>query len=196
MRVRGVRALVANAFFGAVELAIPSSRVLIETPMRQYIPLIYASLIAGSLGSQMSAFEELATGRIMQAEVVYSAIAVAFTTVVAGVSEAFYSSTATAMQSTRSLFAWAGLAFLSGRVLGWSLSWVIPFFTIFPLMYYGKNETGGARWWDWMSRPAEDPISWSFALILLVVGMLSLRVTPWRLKSLHRTLRKRTLISR
>lgn len=71
----------------------------------------------------------------------------------------------------RGLLGLSGMAMLTARALGSRLSWTLPmvFVVIIPLAGDGSGDRRWA-WWAWIDQPAADPLSWTLALTLFVVG--------------------------
>jgi hypothetical protein len=73
----------------------------------------------------------------------------------------------------RNLLGLAGLAFLTARVLGGRLSWLVPlvFVALIPLIGEGAS-AGEWTWWAWPAQPGADPLSALLAFSLLASGLL------------------------
>lgn len=87
----------------------------------------------------------------------------------------------------RALPAWFGLALLSGRLLGWRLSWVLPWGVVSALIYWGFD--GAARdyrWWEFTAQPIWHRPSLALSCGLLAVGLGAYASTPWRVSALRR----------
>ncbi|MEJ8641943.1 hypothetical protein WKI68_11640 [Streptomyces sp. MS1.HAVA.3] len=183
-------AVIASAFFGAARLALPSAAGIVDVPFRREIPVVYASLAIGSLHGQMNTFESMASRSLRSTEFRYLLLTASLAVLVAGLSEALFSSPLMALQAMRATLGWLGLAILSGRLWTWRLSWILPTVSIFPLVYYGHGPSGYVFWWDWTSRPGDDPASWGVALGLLAIGSVARWLTPWRILAVRSSLRR------
>ncbi len=86
----------------------------------------------------------------------------------------------------RALFAWFGLALISGRLLGWNYSWILPIGALCVLLYWGHGSGGGYQWWEFTAQPATHLPSLIFAITLFVAGVLACSLTPWRLNRTRR----------
>ncbi|WP_432988433.1 hypothetical protein [Dactylosporangium sp. CA-233914] len=98
-------------------------------------------------------------------------------------------------QTARALIAWFGIALVSGRVLGFTYAWLLPFATLCAMLYWGfDSDAGQYRWWEFTAQPAGHPASGILAIVLLVVGLAMFTSSPWRVYRLARfwALRRRT----
>jgi hypothetical protein len=87
----------------------------------------------------------------------------------------------------RALVAWFGLALLSGRVLGWSYSWILPSAIMCVLLYWGHDRRGqDYRWWEFSAHPVSHLPSLIIAAILFVGGLVAYMLSPWRTYSAFR----------
>lgn len=81
---------------------------------------------------------------------------------------------------------WTGLGLISGRVLGWRQSWILPALALCILTYWGVPGINGTYpWWEFTVQPAsENPSALVISLALCVIGLLAYTLTPWRLRTL------------
>ncbi|MGK5444855.1 hypothetical protein ACSNN7_23930 [Micromonospora sp. URMC 105] len=85
----------------------------------------------------------------------------------------------------RALLAWFGLALVSGRVLGWNYSWILPWGALSVLLYWGhSSSTRDYRWWEFSAQPAGHLPSWLLAGGLFAAGVAAYALSPWRLHRL------------
>ncbi|BCL15774.1 hypothetical protein [Micromonospora sagamiensis] len=90
----------------------------------------------------------------------------------------------------RALLAWFGLALVSGRVLAWSYSWVLPSAVMCVLLYWGHDRTGRTyRWWEFTAHPVGHLPSMVLAGILLTAGLTAYALSPWRIHRVTQFLR-------
>lgn len=170
----------SNALFGTAQLALPSAWGVTDVPFRKEVPVIYAALAVGVLYSHMADFESLSTRTLSKSRLRWLLLSILSTLVVAVSIEAAFYSIESSARVARSYLIWTGFSLVSGRLLGWRLSWVFPVLTVFPLVYYGHGPGGTVYWWDWTSRPAVDPASWSLVFLSAIVGGFAYWWTPWR----------------
>jgi hypothetical protein len=88
----------------------------------------------------------------------------------------------------RGFIGWWGISVLSGRLLGWRLSWAGPLATLPVLIFWGSGQSG-PRWWEFTARPAIDGPAWALATALLAVGVLAYTANTWRRHQLRAALR-------
>ncbi|WP_189170176.1 hypothetical protein [Pilimelia anulata] len=85
----------------------------------------------------------------------------------------------------RSIVGWLGLSLLSGRFLGWRLSWGAPIMIFAVLVYWGTGGDGQVyEWWEFSARPHSDSASMALCLVLFAVGVCAQAMTPWRIRRL------------
>ncbi|MDG4782018.1 hypothetical protein O7614_20370 [Micromonospora sp. WMMD961] len=90
----------------------------------------------------------------------------------------------------RALLAWFGLALISGRVLGWTYSWILPWATLCVLLYWGHSSSSGDfHWWEFTAQPIGHLPSTLLAVGLFTAGVAAYNLSPWRI---HRFRRART----
>ncbi|WP_441251316.1 hypothetical protein [Kitasatospora sp. McL0602] len=179
---------VCDALFGSINISLPAGNAagVAVIPFRRELPIAFAALAAGSLHSVVADMERAASKTFRTYEVAHAIAVSAITVVLLGSAEAVFTTTELAVLMMRALLIWLGLAFLSGRIFGWMLSWVLPTLTIFPLTYYGAEDLGRHRWWDWTGQSAGSLPCWALAAVSLTVGAGALALTPWRLHGLSR----------
>lgn len=91
----------------------------------------------------------------------------------------------------RALVAWFGLALISGRLLGWNYSWILPWAALCALLYWGHSSgAGDYRWWEFSAQPAAHLPSLMLALTLFAIGLVAYWMSPWRVYSVGRALRR------
>ncbi len=90
----------------------------------------------------------------------------------------------------RSVLAWFGLSLISGRIFGWNASWIFPCGTLCVLIYWGHG-TQGYQWWEFTAQPANHLPSALLALSLLLAGVLSVTLSPWRIYRLRLLFKRR-----
>src|SRR6185503_16474114 len=86
----------------------------------------------------------------------------------------------------RSVLAWFGLALVSGCLLGWRLSWLVPAMAGSALTYWTSDDL--APWWD-VAGPSTSLASAVVSVACLALGLGAYRLTAWRRRSLFAALR-------
>ncbi|MDI6098349.1 hypothetical protein QLQ12_07005 [Actinoplanes sp. NEAU-A12] len=88
----------------------------------------------------------------------------------------------------RALPAWFGLALLSGRILGWTHSWILPWATLCVMIYWGHSGNPGQyHWWEFTAQPLHHLPSALLAGSLFAAGLLAYTLSSWRLHRLRHT---------
>ncbi len=125
----------------------------------------------------MGSLEQAATQRLVRAEVVHvvlslllAATLISTVTVVAG-------SVGGAVEAIRNLALYAGLALVSGRLFGRSLSWILPIADFVIVDFWGVD---GAHphWWAWQFQVYDNGWSWIAAGAVLAAGLAALTLPP------------------
>lgn len=179
---------VTDAVFGTVQLTFPAAHVPLS--YRGLIPVGLAFLAVRSLegpGEQTASVGH----RYARAQRLHLLLAVGLACLLVGSAELASIDSAAAAVGVRSVLVWSGLALLSGSLLGWSLCWVLPVASLFPLTYWEADATGGLRWWFWVGQPASYMPCWILASAALGLGLLARWLTPWRRRWLYTALRQR-----
>lgn len=190
LRAHHVRALLTglvlltavDVLFGSLDLVLPSGGPsgAVSVPFRQELPIAFAALSVGTLHSAMATWEEAAAVRPNRLALGYPAVAVALSLILTGAAEAVVTDAGQACAAVRALVIWTGLAAVSGRTLGWRLSWLLPLVTVFPLTYLAQAADGRDRWWDWTGQPATQLPCWGLAVLSAGLGLAAVLLTPWR----------------
>lgn len=95
---------------------------------------------------------------------------------------------AAALLIARALPAWFGLALLSGRILGWTHSWILPWAALCVLIYWGHSGNPGEyRWWEFTAQHIDHLPSALLAGTLFAAGLLAYTLSPWRAHRLRHT---------
>lgn len=177
-----------DAAFGSQLLSFPFEHGGQTTgvPMRRELPIAFASLAAGSLHSKMRQLELAGATTLRSYESRHLMAVYTATTVLVGGTELIVNGAESSVLLIRALLIWLGLAVLSGRIFGRSLSWILPVATIFPLTYLGQDETGRDRWWDWTGQSAFSVLCWSLAICSTIVGLAAFYLTPWHIQWVRR----------
>lgn len=158
---------------GDIVLPAANSRGWSEMASVAATTIPFAAFAAGSLHSSMGSLEQAATQRLVRAEVVHvvlslllAATLISTVTVVAG-------SVGGAVEAIRNLALYAGLALVSGRLFGRSLSWILPIADFVIVDFWGGRrgspplvglavpglrqrlvlDRGGCRTGRWPGRP-------------------------------------------
>ncbi|AYY13207.1 hypothetical protein EF847_11360 [Actinobacteria bacterium YIM 96077] len=99
----------------------------------------------------------------------------------------------TALIALRAMIAWLGLALLSGRMFGWSRSWLLPLVSVAILLFWGMDTGSTYVWWEFSARPHDD---WKSAVVaggLALLGAAIYWARSWRRHLLHPLRRARSL---
>lgn len=182
--------LVAIAVAGSFAVTLPSSsqrslpveywRLLAIIPGTAPVLLLSSSL--ASLESACSDPFYRFQGRVLGAAFITSLV-------LTGTAVAMIGDKSAILQTSRALLAWFGLALASGRAFGWRLSWILPWTTLFGLLYWGYDtDQASYRWWEFMSRPPSDWVSLVLSAVLFVLGTVAYLCTPWRVSTFRRRL--------
>lgn len=86
---------------------------------------------------------------------------------------------ATALIAVRAMLAWLGLALLSGRLFGWSRSWLVPLLSVVVLLFWGTDAESTYTWWEFSARPHDDWRPAVLAASLAALGALAYWARPW-----------------
>jgi hypothetical protein len=175
-----------EALTGSWAVSLPAAHGAVTVPFRRELPIATAALIAGSLNSAMRSLAETGARTLRRFELVHLLAVAVVGIVLTGITEWAMSSPSEAWLAIRALLIWAGLAVVSGRVLGWLMSWLLPVATVFPLIYYGQDSVGDDGWWNWTAKPAEYAPCWLLAATSVVVAAGAVALTPWRLHAIRR----------
>lgn len=173
--------------FGSVQIVFPTTHVAIM--FRRELPIVFASLAVGSLQSTMENMECAATGSLRRMQWLHVTATVLLAAALVGITELFISSSAIALLLVRAFVIWTGMAMLSGRIFGWSLAWLLPMSTIFPLTYLAQDATGRDSWWDWTIQSVTLWPCWIIAGASLIFGIAAMSLTPWHLSVMKNPLR-------
>ncbi|MCK9897959.1 hypothetical protein [Frankia sp. AgB32] len=169
--------VLADFLLGSRALVLPLSDATIA--FRAEIPAAYAVLAAATLHSPMADFEQCASRRYQHTRAAHIAVVLALTAATELVAEAAAASWPAGIVALRSVLVWAGIALVSGRLLGMTLSWVLPLASILPLTYFQQNSDGTDRWWDWVKQPPGDLACWLIATVSLALGVLLSQLDQW-----------------
>lgn len=162
---------------GDIVLPAANSRGWSEMASVAATTIPFAAFAAGSLHSSMGSLEQAATQRLVRAEVVHvvlslllAATLISTVTVVAG-------SVGGAFEAIRNLALYAGLALVSGRLFGRSLSWILPIADFIIVDFWGVD---GAHphWWAWQFQVYDNGWSWIAAGAVLAAGLAALTLPP------------------
>jgi hypothetical protein len=164
----------------------------IMVPLALQVPLIIVCLVASSIDGKMANLEEAGSRALRRCQVWYLVGASCASALLVGGTAAVIAPLGTAVVLVRAVAIWTGMALLSGRVLRWSLAWVLPLASFFPLNYFGADNAGHFYWWYWARQPAGQVPCALIAVGSLAVGACAVALTPWRLAS-HRAAAVRML---
>ncbi|MEU7911442.1 hypothetical protein [Microbispora bryophytorum] len=137
----------------------------------------FAVLAAGSLHSAMASLEQTATGRLLKAEVVQLAAALLLGAALIGTTTVVAGSAGGAAEAVRNLMLYAGLALVSGRLFGRSLSWIVPIAGFVVVDFWG-SDGNHPHWWAWQFQAYDSRASWVAAGVALVCGVAALLLPP------------------
>lgn len=168
-----------SAFLGGFQIPLPSFEggpAVAGVPFRRELPLFSAVLIASSLGGPMADHEGTGGVLLHRTRLVVTSSLLIVSCALSFLSEAAAAGVGSGVVFVRSLLIWLGLAFLSGRLFGVRLTWIVPLLSVFPLVWLGTGKR-----WDWTAMPASDPASWWVAGLSLAIGASVLWVTSWRI---------------
>ncbi|MFI7147316.1 hypothetical protein ACIBO2_20565 [Nonomuraea sp. NPDC050022] len=176
---------------GMVDMPAAVPQGTVALPYSEFLTIVIAALVAGSLDGPLRTFESMASKRFFYLQcrrlVATSGIVILAIFTTAAVTQPASS----ALDSAKAFVIWLGLALLSGRLMGMSLSWVIPSLSIFPLTFLGYETSETPFWWNWATPGQTDPLTWILVVVALVIGAASYHLTPWRIASIRRRLRLR-----
>jgi hypothetical protein len=153
-------------------------------------PIPFAILAAGSLHSSMAPLETAASGRLLRAEATHMAVALATTIALLGTITAITGSAIAAAEAIRNLALYTGLALLSGRLFGRTLSWILPLADFTIIDFWGSDGLH-PHWYAWQFQTYADAASWAAAGAWLITGIVAFALPPraisftWRHTSLR-----------
>lgn len=165
--------------------SLPTAEGGAQVPVWRVLSVLPGSLPVAVLASRLDALDAVAAQRFARSRLVCLAVTCAASAAALLLAVVVLGRLDLVPVVGRALLAWAGLALLSGRLLGWRAGWVLPWAGLAALVYWGYP-TGGPRWFEVAARPADDPATWALALALLAVGLVALAATPWRRAALRR----------
>ncbi|MGW0284772.1 hypothetical protein ACWDXT_16855 [Streptomyces sp. NPDC003236] len=176
-------ALVAllSAVLGGFEVPVPTlgNGVTKGIPFRRDLPMLSSVFLAASWASAMDVYERIGGPRYFRTQAVCLTVLTSTVCLCSFLVQALATDTSTGAVYVRSMLVWLGLALLSGRALGPSLTWALPVASAFPLIWLSDR-----AWWDWTAAPAADPAAWATAALSLTLGTLAVvAATPWRLRT-------------
>jgi hypothetical protein len=171
---------VADGLFGTAQLMIPSTTGVVSVPFRRELPIAFAVIAVGSLHSSMASFETTATQNLARRERVHLVAAIILAAAMIWLAEAVVTDPLRAVVYARSVVIWSGLALISGRLFGRTAAWILPVATIFPIVYYGRDNQNISRWWDWTWQPPEHMPSWMISVASVLIGYSAFTLTAWR----------------
>jgi len=157
----------------------------ITVPLALQVPLIIVCLVASSIEGPMTSLEETGSRTLRSYQIGYLAVASCAAAVLVGATAAAMAPLETALVLVRAVAIWTGMALLSGRVLRWSLAWVLPLASFLPLTYFGADNAGRYYWWYWPRQPAQQIPCALIAVAALAIGACAVALTPWRLVTLR-----------
>ena len=171
--------------FGAIEAATPSIDGGGSVQLWRLLGMGAGIVPALALYSPQEALEKAATLPLRRMEhwvlfTLFAWSAVFFSAAVALVLPSF-----AVLIALRALPAWFGIALVSGRILGWKLSWVLSTSAACVLVYWGES-SGSFAWWEFTARHPGDVPSAMLSLALFAIGLVSYSMTPWRIARLIR----------
>lgn len=177
-----------ESLFGTKAMQLPAATGAgtVTIPFRYELPIVAASLVVGSLHAGMDALEESGSWPLRQAQVGHVIGWFGFTVTLGLVAGVVTGPTGDVVVPLRGFVGWIGLALMAGRLLGWRLCWTLPIVTVFPLIYFGYDDGGSPRWWNWATPTSQNAVAWLVALGFLGAGMASMASTPWRLAVIRR----------
>lgn len=170
------------ALWGSHSTAVPSAAGSSGSTVEYWRLLSLGSAVVPALGlaSPMAALEQAAAEPYwrLQALVLTSQVALS-TAIVSGAAGIGVGAEASVAVARASL-AWCGLAMISGRLMGWNASWILPVGSLCVLVYWGSSGDGTYRWWEFTAQPAADLSSAVLAGLLCAAGVVSYALTAWR----------------
>lgn len=184
-------AIAAAALVADVALSVhtnvssPAVNGYITVPLAAQVPLIVVCLVISSIDGPMASLEQAGSTTLRRCQLWYLVCASCAAALLVGATAALLAPLGTALVLVRGVAIWAGMALLSGRVLRWSLAWVLPLASFFPLNYFGADAAGRFYWWYWARQPAGQVPCLLIAVGSIAVGTCAVALTPWRLAS-HR----------
>jgi len=180
------------AWFGQHEVALPSADGGgPPVPFWRLFAAAAGVLPVLTLVSPLSGLEGASSAQFARCRTAVLVSALVFSGALAVLASLFASESTAAAMTARAVLAWFGLALLSGRVLAWSLCWVLPWAVLAGIVYWGYDSSAAAhRWWEFTARPVADVASLLFVTTTLLAGIAAYSLTPWRLFNL-RGLRRR-----
>jgi hypothetical protein len=167
------------------DVSSPTVNGYITVPLASQVPLITVSLVISSTDGPMASLEEASSPTLRRCQVWHLVWASCAAALLVGVTTLMLAPLGTAIVLVREVAIWTGMALLSGRVLRWSLAWVLPLASFFPLNYFGTDSAGHFYWWYWARQPAGQVPCLLIAVGSIAVGSCAVALTPWRLASLR-----------
>ncbi|NIL59532.1 hypothetical protein [Salinispora arenicola] len=177
-----------TAWFGLVETPMPSAlaQEKVTLPLYRLLVLGVAVLPVVALHSPLADLEVVATSRFRARQRLFLASLSASSAAIFLGTSALVISAPVVEIMARSWLAWFGLALISGSLLGWRLSWMLPSFVAVALWYWGTASSGQYQWWEFSARPSDDLPSHIISVVLLAAGLVMYAATPWRRRLLRR----------
>lgn len=175
--------------WGALGASVPAatSSGVAEVPLWRLLAVGSASLPVLTLASPLQALETTATSSYYLLRRLVLCIAFAISSICILVGAVVGIGPGAAPVLARALLVWFGLALVSGRVLSWTYSWVLPCVIMCVLHYWGHDPSGhGYRWWEFTVHPAGHLPSMILAFACLVAGLAAYALSPWRINTLAR----------
>lgn len=92
----------------------------------------------------------------------------------------------------RGMVGWLGLAMVSGRVLGWDRSWLLPLGAFVVLTFWGHQGAENYEWWEFTARPFDDPATGLLVAGLALCGIAAFHLSPqsWIGQRIHAALNR------
>lgn len=187
-RLTGVAAAMTSmallmGLWGTLEVDVPvgSGRGAASIPLWVLLPLVMAAVIVVGTSGEMTQFEQVAARSLWRYELTYIAMALITAALMTGFALRLSGRQGVLLGAERNLLFWTGIAVLSGRLFGRSLSWVGPLAAAGPLIWFGYQDEGPPRWWA-VPLQAPNGTSWLVAVVVFALAAGQLPLSAWHLR--------------
>lgn len=160
-------------------------------PLWAYLPILPASVLYMTLYAATAQSDRIAAQDIKKWNALHYCLSIVFgATLAIALSmliswlislfslEASLSSQASfllGLATMRNMLAWSGIVALGGLLWGHTRAWLLPFFTIFLLEWFGRDAYGLSYWWAFPDVPVGNIASWGLALGLFILGWVCVK---------------------